>query len=437
MAEVERASAIQSLQDSAAFHSMLDGTRDAIAHLHQLYTDGFSALKDQMTSLMLQQATSTKGLEDLASLRSQTTQLSNIASELEEIKQSMEKGTKLSEIAHSERSKDETKLGEVLSMLGDLDDRLGSMDKKVSDSNAAITKTFIPEHKKLSKEMRSCFEDVTSSLQEIVDEALKPLNESVFKAMQLREEGSRQREAENARQQVVAHLPLGPTHSSVTCDTVFEDRLERQNESLTSEITQSTMIDRDPIEDWFSKFLRRMDASKPSTTQLPIASSQAIASASQVSTASSWFEDMDDANLFFEDSAQGSSSDPLPPLTSQPSQKPQGRRSIATRTDLELSESQEEGTYWDLSNLEPRRKHSPSQLIPALKKKGKQLRSAKKASSRKAVVPRYATRSSTKTPSNIVQLLHDTRLGISKSSSSSSPPAKLQATPKSGHGTRN
>lgn len=395
MLEMERTTA-QSLQESAALHSMLDGTREAIARLHQLYTDGFSAIKEQIASILHNQAQNSVPIDYTSSLRSQTSQLSTIVSELDQIKANIDKGAKATQ---KEGGKDVAKLDEVLSLLSTIESKFDAVEETVAKTSTTLTKALVPEHKKLSKEINSRFDDITSSIQEIVEEAMKPLSDSVYKALRRKDEESRQ----SATRPPVAtstndSTANGPVHSSVTLDTLFEDKIERMNRSITTDSTQSTVQRKDHLDDWFATFLQRMGSQTASTTSI---SSQTL-NASQ--PAPSWFESMDEDDPIPSQALSDVPPTPIivpptpievspTPIAAMPSLQPPKRRPKARHCEaIDLSQSQEEGTYWDLSQLEPRKRVPLSPFYLSTHKKA----TGGSARAKKGSPCRYSLRSTSK-----------------------------------------
>lgn len=427
---MERSTA-QSLQESAALHSMLDGTREAITRLHQLYSDGFAAIKDQIASIMQTQAQSNPSIDYSASLRSHTSQLSSIVSELDEIKQNIEKGTKTTQ---KERGKDVAKFDEVLSLLSTIEGKFDGVEQSVANTTAALTKTLMPEHKKLAKEMNTRFDDVTSSIQEIVEEVMKPLSDSVYKALRQKDEESRPSVAhERPFGTVDDSTTDGPVHSSVTIDTLFEDKIERINRSITTESTQSTVQRKDKLEDWFATFIQRRSGSQTASIA-PIASSQLL-EGSQVSTHDSWFEEVEMMDFVTPSQAPSqafsqapSQVQPTPAAAETPSSPPKRKSKPSFREVINLGQSQEEGTYWDISDLEPRKRNLPTKYFPSLFKRPSASYSSAKGRRAKSPGTRYPLRSSAKATRIIEESIAPSKASEGKEVTPSSIKAQRQRT---------
>lgn len=363
--------------------------------LHQLYSEGFANIKDQMTTLLQQQTVVTTTFE-AASLHSQTSQLSKIALELNGVKECMDKGAKLNESWQKEQEKEGTKIGEVLSLLTNLEGKFESVEQIITETSTALTRTLIPEHKELVMDMKGRFDDVSSSIQEIIDAVMKPLNESVYKA--IIQDNSQRRSLEQIPFQEDS-ATQGPIHSSVTVDSLLEKKHQLLSGSLVESSSEESLQAPNQLDEWFSKFLQRMDSSPSKTLQIPIASSQAIGATSQSSTASSWFENMDDTNLFLTESSQAS-----PSQTSESSSIMAAHSTVViekTPTKRHRSRSVQAectSTYWDLPPSQTRRPSTAAQILPFVTKKNAKTgsQSSKSAKASKKSKSGHASRASVK-----------------------------------------
>lgn len=308
---------LQAFQEQAAIHSALENTHDAVTKLHQIYQEGFESVKEMIKALVNKKsqndAPPPPATDYTPTLESQTNQLAEISTSIAQLKQMIAKVTQSVDGKEKKRNEELMKITDALLGLESISDKLSSVEKSTKETTRIIQRSVVPESQKMANEIKSRFSDVVSSIQGIIAEAMEPLSSTVQKSLSLVEQDIRSRAAVAANSSSIAstsrntnstissptfELIEAPTHSSVLIDPEFEisDSIQLESQQAASASAPAVSGPTPNImDDWFSTFMDQLE-SRPHAA--PKKTSNDKKKGAHPASASSWFEDIDDFNLF-------------------------------------------------------------------------------------------------------------------------------------------